>query len=415
MSAPHLFVCIPAINESRYLPETLACLRAQDVDNFTVIVCVNQPETWHTDPDKQEQVADNRVTLDFLRNYRDLSIHIIDKSSPGKGWTGREGGVGSARKVAMDEAIRMAGPDDILVSLDADTRTGPAYLRSLRHTLQQNPEAVALSVPYYHRLTGHEREDRAILRYEIYMRNYALNLWRIRCPYNFTALGSAIALRVSAYRAVGGMTPKKSGEDFYFLQKLRKYGPVLTHNPERVFPAARFSNRVFFGTGPAMIKGDRGDWESYPIYHHTLFDRIGELYALFPQLYHQDIPTPLDEFLSEVFGPASCWNALRENFTRPENFVRACHEKIDALRILQFLKSEQKKIAGFDEDHLRDFLNAWYPGQCLDAGPDLCFARSSLAQLDNIRNFLAEREAEVQVRASFNESHPASEGNTLLL
>ncbi len=91
---------------------------------------------------------------------------------------------------------------------------------------------------------------------------------------SFTAIGSAMALPVKSYRAIGGMTPHKSGEDFYFLQKLRKFGKVLTWNKEKVYPEARYSDRVFFGTGPAMIKGRDGDWSSYPIYPFELFDEI---------------------------------------------------------------------------------------------------------------------------------------------
>ena len=150
------------------------------------------------------------------------------------------------------------------------------------------PDAVALSNPYYHKLTGAEAEDRAILRYEIYMRNYAINMLLINSPYAFTAMGSAIALPVSSYKAIGGLTPKLSGEDFYFLQKLRKYGNINIHNKEKVYPAARFSDRVFFGTGPAMIKGNDGDWESYPIYHIQLFKNIERTYESFEILFKND-------------------------------------------------------------------------------------------------------------------------------
>ena len=78
---------------------------------------------------------------------------------------------------------------------------------------------IGLAVPYYHKLIG-DATDRLILRYEIYMRCYLINLLRIQNPYAFTALGSAMAVTVRAYRKAGGLTPVKSGEDFYFLQNL---------------------------------------------------------------------------------------------------------------------------------------------------------------------------------------------------
>ncbi len=220
---------------------------------------------------------------------------------------------------------------------------------------------MALSVPYYHELTGDEEKDRAILRYEIYMRYYAINLRRIGSTYSFTAIGSAMALPVKSYRAIGGMTPHKSGEDFYFLQKLRKFGPVLTWNKEKVYPEARYSDRVFFGTGPAMIKGREGDWSSYPIYPFELFDEIRETYDLLPDLFLKDVFTPMDDFIEEKFANQNIWQPLRENFKTREQFVKACHHKIDGLRILQFLKWRNSNSVHSDEENLARWFEKFHP------------------------------------------------------
>lgn len=391
-----LHVCIPALNERDFLPETLECLAEQDISDFTVSVCVNQPDAWHNLSDKTPVCLNNAETLDFLRRYKKIRVNIIDRSSKGKGWPSQDGGVGAARKTVMDTVMRQASPEDLLVSLDSDTRICPGYLRSIRENFQRHPDAVALSVPYYHRLTGEERADRAILRYEIYMRNYAINLWRIGCPYRFTALGSAIALRASSYKAIGGMTPKKSGEDFYFLQKLRKYGRVLTYNEEKAYPAARFSDRVFFGTGPAMIKGDLGDWESYPVYHYRLFDQVHQTYQAFPELFHRDIETPMSAFLREVFNTSDLWGPIRNNFREPAKFLRACHEKVDALRILQFLKASQKNIPENDEDCLKEFLQKFYPEAVDMLSSEFSFPAATVDELNSIRNFLADQEEIIQ-------------------
>ncbi len=123
----------------------------------------------------------------------------------------------------------------------------PVIFNRLLNTFKHHPDAVALSVPYYHNLTGDEEKDRAILRYEIYMRYYAINLWRIGSPYNFTAVGSAMALPVWAYRAIGGITPHKSGEDFYFIQKLRKYrGNINLERGESLSGSPLFRPGVFW-------------------------------------------------------------------------------------------------------------------------------------------------------------------------
>ena len=396
---PHIFVCIPAINERDYLPQTLDCLALQDDASFSVSVCVNQPDAWWEDPVQRDICINNQETLEMLQQRGDLKLHIIDRSSKGKGWDLKDSGVGRARRCLIDETIKSAKPDDIIVSLDADTTFDPDYLSSVRKTLALHTKASALSVPYYHLLTEDSRANRAILRYEIYMRNYAINLHRIQCPYNFTALGSAMALRVSTYRKIGGITPKKSGEDFYFLQKLRKYGPILNYNPVKVHPAARFSNRVFFGTGPAMIKGDSGDWDSYPIYSHRLFDLVGETIRLFPLLFEKDHETPMTGFLQEIFKSNDLWSALRANFPDRDQFVRACHEKADALRILQYLKTQQKEIPGSDEEHLQAFFSQHYPDALALIPHDFSFAHSNIETLDALRNFLFETEDRIQQEA----------------
>ncbi len=395
MNIPHIFVCIPAINEFSFIPKTLDCLAKQDDSNFSVTVCVNQPELWWQQKEKIAICENNHNTLLFLQNTFPFPLIVIDHSSPGKGWPEGDAGVGIARRTLMDSVLSNASPNDIIVSLDADTTFESGYLKSIRSNFQHHPKAAAISVPYYHRLTEDEATDRAILRYEIYMRNYAINLHRIQCPYNFTALGSAMAVTVKAYRAVGGITPKKSGEDFYFLQKLRKYGLILNTNEEKVYPAARFSDRVFFGTGPAMIKGALGDWESYPIYHYSLFDKVQQTQFAFAELFIRDIETPMTAFLKQLFNIDDLWSPLRANFTTKDQFIRACHEKVDALRILQYLKSEQKEISGIDENHLIEFFNTFYKESAPEFPVDFTFDKSSIQLLDNIRNTLVNIEQQL--------------------
>jgi hypothetical protein len=135
------------------------------------------------------------------------------------------------------------------------------------------------------------------------------------------------------------MTAKKSGEDFYLLQKLVKAGRIIHHNTEMVYPATRYSDRVFFGTGPALIKGSGGNWESYPVYDHRLFDQVEATYRLFGELFDGDVDTPMDGFLRNQFCSGDVFGPLRRNAATREQFIKACHQRIDGLRILQFLKA----------------------------------------------------------------------------
>jgi glycosyltransferase involved in cell wall biosynthesis len=335
-----LYIAIPALDELDYLPQTLAALAQQKTEfPFSVYICVNQPDEWWNHKEKIEICQNNQKLLKYLNSSNSSnsfnSLKIIDKTSVG--WKNNKHGVGWARKTLFDEIMKTADDNDVIVSLDADTLFNDCYLQSIGENFAKNKIDV-LSVPYYHKLTEDESANRAILRYEIYLRNYFINMHRIGSPYAFTAIGSAIALKVKTLRKIRNITPLSSGEDFYLLQKLRKMTPISNYNAELVYPAARFSTRVEFGTGPAMIKGSSGNWESYPIYPSALFDKIKETYDIIPQLFTEDKETEFVNFLKEQYKTDDLWGPLRKNFKTLPQFTRAFHEKADGLRILQFLK-----------------------------------------------------------------------------
>jgi len=403
-AAPSLHIALPVMDEQESLPRILECIAAQSYPDFKVYVCVNQPDVYWDDAASRGIAERNVSTLKQLLQQSDQRIFVIDHTSPGLGWKGKKLGVGQARKVIMDEISRHAAPDDVVISLDADTSFPENYFLTVAENFRRNHDAVAASIPYYHPLPKDPSAARAILRYEIYMRHYFLNLARIGSPYTFTALGSAMAFTVKAYRVIGGMTPKLSGEDFYFLQKLRKYGTVLLWNETMVYPEARFSNRVFFGTGPAMIKGAGGDWSSYPIYPDSLFKALLETYLTAPLLFLKTFDTEVTRFLKRALKEEDPFRLLRENHTDSLHFIRAFHEKLDGLRILQFLKTHNNQSDEDDEANLFDFLDKYFPGsvRALQLSKNcFSFCNSPLSQLEKIRNFLFEKEMEVRFNSEW--------------
>ena len=385
-----IYIALPVMREMERLPLLIKAIMAQSNQRFRLIVCVNQPESWWSDPLRLSVCVENRLAIEYLESLHDERIEILDRSSKGKGWPDKGHGIGVARKYLMDHISSVAAEKDILISMDADTVFDPGYFESIIENFRINPAAYAISVPYYHRLSGNPELDRAVLRYEIYMRAYAVNMWRIRSPYCFSALGSAIAFPVWAYRAAGGMTPKLSGEDFYFLQKIVKTGRLLHWNGEIVYPATRLSDRVFFGTGPALIKGIEGDWNSYPIYDFRLFDQVAETCKAFGSLFIKDVNTPLDDFMIRRFDSLP-WDNLRKNFKTQAHFIRACHEKIDGLRILQFLKESQDPDEKVSEAALTALLML-YAKQFADLmgtiNTNIDFELSSVDELNQIRDLL---------------------------
>jgi glycosyltransferase involved in cell wall biosynthesis len=392
MNRPKLHIAIPALNEAEYLPQTIACLKNQSIENFHTWVCVNQPDDWWDIKEKNNICSNNAVTLQYLDSEKPLfsNLTIIDKSSKGKGWQGKSFGVGFARKTLMDAICENADDNDIIVSMDADIEFGSNYLSSVAELFANNNKAVALANPYYHKLSGNEDIDRLMLRYEIYMRSYTINLLRINSPYAFTAFGSVISLPAWAYKKIRGITPKTSGEDFYLLQKLRKMGDIILHNDEIVFPATRVSDRVPYGTGPAISMSLETQQSSYPIFHPKYFNEILETYSLFSDLYIKDVKTPLSDFFKFIFKTEDIFSPLRQNYKTLKGFVNACHSKVDGLRVFQYLKWRN------NQDNYNEYLSLKTLLDEAEIEKSFNFATSSVQKINRFRDFLFNVESELR-------------------
>lgn len=353
----HISVAIPMMAELENVPALIRAFEKQTYRQYTVYCCVNNPEGWESSETEWEQKTflDNQQTLRQLQTYQrqcTIDLQILDHSSTGRGWTGKRKGVGWARKELFDTISRQRDDNELIVSLDADTAISETYLESVLSAMNGHSQHSALCVPYYHPTTGNENNDRAMLRYEIYMRHYLINLLELDNPYAFTALGSAMVFPLWAYRRVGGITPLQGGEDFYLMQKYAKTGRLLHTCNEEVRPQGRPSKRVPFGTGPAIAKGIDSMDITYPLYPQEGFQAVADTYALFPTLYDKDIETPMSSFLRQQLKEDDLWSPLRKNFKTRELFVHACQERVDGLRILQYLKTYPPRPA---EEELRQF------------------------------------------------------------
>jgi glycosyltransferase involved in cell wall biosynthesis len=167
-------------------------------------------------------------------------------------------GVGYARKKGMDLAIqRFAGlgnEDGAIISLDADTTCATNYFVQIEAFFKAQPKATGCNIHFEHDLENTEslKQKMAIAQYELYLRYFKECLASIGFPYAFHTIGSAFALKAREYCLQGGMNPRQAGEDFYFLQKLFYPGQFYELNSTCVYPSARESDRVVFGTGASV-------------------------------------------------------------------------------------------------------------------------------------------------------------------
>jgi len=83
-----------------------------------------------------------------------------------------------------------------------------------------------------------------------------------------------MAVRASAYAKIGGMNRRKAGEDFYFLHKLMPMSNYAELKDLAVFPQARISDRVPFGTGRAMAEIEAGNKDFSLVYNALIFNEL---------------------------------------------------------------------------------------------------------------------------------------------
>lgn len=339
-SAGRIFIGIPACAERQWLPGVLASLEAQTRKDFEVWICVNQPEERARRGDLVYQ--DNQQTLAWLMHHRhrfSFPLRVMDASSRNQAPQARKSGVGWARRHLFDAIASTADPQDVLISLDADTCLSPGYVSAVHAAFHAYPNALGLAAPFCHTIPPDRHSAVCLLRYEIFLLYYQLSLWRIGSPYAYTPIGSAMAFLARGYTMAGGFPRQQAGEDFYLLQKLRKLGPIIRWIPATAFPSSRPSSRVPFGTGPLLSNPSLTDQRlRFPFYSQDAFSQLEESFKRFPQLFHQDLPLPIDAFIQRRIKTPRPFARLRRNARDQAHFVRACHEFIDALRSFQFLR-----------------------------------------------------------------------------
>jgi len=279
--------------------------------------------------------------------------------------------------------------------MDADTIFEKRFVEVIVNAFEPFPKAVAMNFPYYHSLSGNEFQDRALLRYELYLRNFMLNMLRINSPYAFTAFGSAIACRIKDYKAVRGFDTQTAGEDFYFLQKMAKYGKIKLYTDTKVFPSSRISERIAFGTGTALADFQKNIYQRYPFFYFSSFENIHKTYLLIGELFTKDIENEFLEFQKTNCNLYLDWHKLRKNFKTLPMFTKAFHHKIDGLRIFQYVRFAQSRLSMSDEVCLLAFMNQFYPNKIqtmIEEQSVFSFQNTSITSLNLIRDFLVQEE-----------------------
>ncbi|MBK8503931.1 MAG: hypothetical protein IPL46_18020 [Saprospiraceae bacterium] len=186
-----------------------------------------------------------------------------------------------------------------------------------------------------------ELQKDAIIDYELHLRYFIEAQRYIHLPFAYQTVGSCMTVRSSAYQKMGGMNVRQAGEDFYFLHKYIAINRFAELNDTMVFPSARASTRVPFGTGRAVNARLQG--AAQLTYHLDSFLQAGEMVNSLPDLYRQDceirvvkLPHVIQDFLIKSNGLYKIEEIKRET-NRYETFVNRFFQWFNAFRMIKYL------------------------------------------------------------------------------
>lgn len=351
---PKLGICIvlPSYNE----PELEASLRALASCNkpscaAEIIVVVNYPE--HSSEEIKAnalQCLETVKSMDRQLNDSDFRFFPIAAFDMPK----KHAGVGLARKTGMDEAawrlLHSQSEYKIIGCFDADSTCSDNYLTELEKLWILKPNTSGCSIRYAHPIDGNNYNPKvydAIAQYELHLRYYMYAGRYIHHPFSFQTVGSSMASSAQTYVNIGGMSKRKAGEDFYFLQKIIPHGNFEELNSAIIYPSPRPSNRVPFGTGRAISTHINQVQNEYLTYQFesflTLTDFLGTApTALFNasdktvKTFFNALPSPLQEYLEmqDFYGAI---NEINTNTSTAEAFAKRFFLWFDAFHLLKYL------------------------------------------------------------------------------
>jgi GT2 family glycosyltransferase len=236
LSAP-VAVAIPVKDEAENIANCLHALATQtNSPRHEVVLLLNNCEDATA-----EAVS---AVAPMLR----MPLHVLHMVLPRE-----QANAGHARRMAMQYAAKLVGPQGILLTTDADSRVAPDWIEKNLLVLQAGAEVVAgrgeLDPIDATRIPArlHQEDERECIYAALLDEIDALvdldptDPW----PRHSEHSGASIAVTVNAYHRAGGIPPVALGEDRAFVESLRRVDARIRHAPEvRVTVSGRISGRA---------------------------------------------------------------------------------------------------------------------------------------------------------------------------
>jgi len=338
-----IVVVIPCFNEPDLLGSLVSIWECARPDcAVEVIVILNSPAN---SPLRSQNEMSLNEALAWATAHSEprFQFHVLPffELSP------KNAGVGLARKIGMDEALRRfdGNARGVIACFDADCRCERNYLTSIEQHFWKHPYTPGCSIYFEHPLTSE-----AIVAYELHLRYYVQALRYSGFPYAHHTIGSSMAVRADAYREQGGMNKRKAGEDFYFLQKIIPLGGFTDLMETTVYPSPRASNRVPFGTGRAVQDYERqSQLRTYPLEAfqdlRRFFDSLPELSRTGNSPPKEGQSEPMRAFLKR-HGFEQALDEIQANTSSETTFRKRFFHWFNGFRVMKFIHHARDDFYG---------------------------------------------------------------------
>lgn len=352
--------------------ENIGCIdavfsRIED-NNVLIIIVVNSPTK--SDPGINQLFINDLIEKSYechvhnhhcqLMKFTDCNdILMIDRNSHDLQIDPKLG-VGLARKIGADVALKYFSEGCIkcpwIFSTDADVIL-PADYFSFIKSVSDKYSAVVTDFKHFS-----EDGDLNQLQffYDLKLRYYHAGIKYAGTRYDYIPLGSTLIINMSSYAQVRGFPKRNAGEDFYLLNKVAKVKPVKNVAEQlTVDIKSRYSDRVPFGTGPALAKINQlTSVDDYKYYHPECFILLKKWVLFMKQLWRGGelcLDEPTDERLLALFLHLNCHNVLskcRKQITSYDKWLQFVHQWFDAFKTLKAIHFFDKKIARLNYSEL---------------------------------------------------------------
>ncbi|MCF8241935.1 MAG: glycosyltransferase [Melioribacteraceae bacterium] len=397
-----VIVVVPALNESEFINTLLDSIRQLDhkySERTLFLFVVNNIRS------ADELIRENNLeTISKLKDFSQNSFWnaaYIDAASNGNELPNKSGGVGYARKLGMDKALELFNNflGSYLVCLDADCKVDKNYLNVIFEKIIPNKISAGY-FRFHHELPEDNNSRAGIIFYELFLHYYMLGLKLAGSHFDFHTIGSTIFCSAEIYLQTGGMVKTKAGEDFYFLEKLAKIDKINVVKETCVYPAARISDRVPFGTGAKLRKFDSQNHHHYEVYNHKIFLLVKEWFQFFNNNnrtdnilnFSKELNKHLYQFLVDN-NFESDWNNILENSISERQIERQKIFWFDAfktMKLIHYLRDCEYKNENIFSAVKKLMMNYDYNLELIEPKFEIPDEKNQLVYLEKIRNYVWE-------------------------